>query len=82
MAEMLMQSQNGEIELLPALPKAWKDGSVKGLRARGGFTVDIEWKDGKVTTYRIASEKPQSVNVRLNGEAKKVNSKALDHRRM
>jgi alpha-L-fucosidase 2 len=75
--EMLVQSQAGEIELLPALPAAWPTGSVKGLRARGGFTVDIAWQDGKVTNYRIASAKPCVVKIRVNGETKTITSARL-----
>jgi alpha-L-fucosidase 2 len=78
-AEMLLQSherapgsgaagQQFVLRLLPALPKAWPSGSVKGLRARGNFTVDFDWKDGRVTTYRITSADPRDVKVRVNGE--------------
>ncbi len=71
-AEMLLQSHTGEIEMLPALPKAWPTGSVKGLRTRGGCVVDVEWQNGKVTQYRVAAAVPREVKIRVNGEAKTI----------
>lgn len=76
-AEMLIQSHAGFIELIPAIPDAWSSGEVTGLKARGNFTVDIKWNKGKVTDYRISSPKPGTVKVKVNGEIKEVMAEKL-----
>lgn len=79
-AEMLMQSHyrinGGEIDLLPALPKDWAAGSVKGLRARGGFIVDATWENSRITSAKVTSEKGGKLTVRYNGKSEKKILKA------
>ena len=65
--EMLMQSHDGEIVLLPALPESWKSGSIKGIKARGGFTVGLEWKDGILRTATIVPSNNRTVDVIYKG---------------
>lgn len=69
-AEMLLQSRTGRLHLLPALPDAWKNGSVHGLKARGNISVDMDWKNGRMTQFRLSSPVSQSVRVAANGREK------------
>ena len=66
MAEMLMQSHAGEIHLLPALPKAWGSGEVKGLRARGAFEINLKWKEGRLETVAVKSLAGLPCRLRVN----------------
>jgi alpha-L-fucosidase 2 len=76
--EMLLQSHAGFIDLLPAIPGAWKTaGEAKGLKARGNFKVDMKWKDGRVTGYTISSPQPRKVKVRVNGVIREMMAKSL-----
>ncbi len=65
-AESLLQSCGGEINILPALPEEWSSGHVNGLKAKGGFTVDINWVEGKLTTADIYSELGGEIRLRTN----------------
>jgi alpha-L-fucosidase 2 len=66
-AEMLLQSDEDEIHLLPALPKAWPEGSVRGLRARGDVTVDLEWAGGRLSAAKLRSNRTRKLLVRTTG---------------
>ncbi len=65
-AEMLMQSHGGAIHLLPALPDAWASGSIRGLRARGGYLVDIDWRDGKLRSATITPAHTGTLRLRTS----------------
>ncbi|MFE9428809.1 glycoside hydrolase N-terminal domain-containing protein [Kitasatospora sp. NPDC006697] len=68
-AEMLLQSHNGVLRLLPALPPAWADGEVRGLRARGGVTVDLTWRQGRLTGADLLVTREGPVELRLPADA-------------
>lgn len=88
MTEMLLQSQDGEIELLPALPDAWPEGSIKGIKARGNFEIAIDWKKGKLSKALIKSKMGGNCRLRTpvpvrivevsNNTAAGTNSNALN----
>jgi len=67
-AEMLLQSQAGYVDLLPALPKEWSYGEVSGLCARGGFTLDIKWKDGKLQKVKVHSKNGSTCRLRYGNK--------------
>lgn len=71
-AEMLLQSHNGIIRLLPAIPGSWNSGEVKGLRARGGLVIDLKWDNNKLESARISSERGGRSRVVYNDQEREV----------
>lgn len=74
-AEMLIQSHNGTIYLLPALPEEWPTREVKGLRPRGGYVVDIKWSNGKLVSAQILAKNGGEVTVKYGPKAKQLSLK-------
>lgn len=70
--EMILQSYDGCLDFLPALPKLWHDGSVKGICAEGGITADVAWSNGKVVKAVLLSNRDQTVDCRVNGQTRKL----------
>jgi alpha-L-fucosidase 2 len=76
--EMLLQSHAEEIWILPAVSPKWKDGGVRGLKARGGFEVSALWKDGKLTSAEVLSQLGNSAVLRIQGDPKEITVKEKD----
>jgi alpha-L-fucosidase 2 len=81
LAEMLLQSHENELSLLPALPPQWASGTVRGLRSRGGYTVDLQWRDGRLTQSDIHATRDGTCRVRAGGPVWiMLNGKAVESR--
>lgn len=76
-AEMLLQSHTGEIHLLPALPKAWQEGQICGLRARGGYEVDMQWSEGHLQEAIIRSQYDGVCRIRSSGVIIEENGRSV-----
>ena len=74
-AEMLIQSHNNQLVLLPAIPDAWRTGKVKGLKARGGLTVDMEWDNGKLVKATVYSSIDQTIKIKYNADVQNIDIK-------
>ena len=74
--EMLVQYQDDRILFLPALPKEWKDGKIRGLKAPGGITIDFAWKDGRITECSLKSLTDTVRTLLYNGTEKEITLKA------
>lgn len=77
-SEMLLQSHLGEIHLLPALPEEWSEGSIRGLRARGGYTCSIQWKDAKLEKAEIVSDCAGDCRLRTNCQVRIKGTETID----
>jgi len=72
---MLMQSDGEKMEFLPALPDVWKEGEINGLKARGNYTVNLAWKEGKITKAEITSHEGGTLIAHYNGKQKTLKFK-------
>ena len=70
--ESLVQSHSGYLEFLPALPKTWQCGEVKGVLLRGGIIADFSWEEGRITELALTAKEDQMLTIRLNGSERKV----------
>ena len=79
-AEMLLQSHNNVIRLLPAVPEEWSRGEVKGLCARGGFVIDMKWKDNKLLEAKISSQRGGKCTINYQGKEQELSFAAGENK--